>query len=139
VGAQSLDELIDPDIAGDLALSSGGTLKRTLGTVTVRALTDNLDVYFRYGIIVLNDDAVDAAAVPDPWADPANWLYEKSGWISHTNNNDSAQWLRFEIDVKGQRKLPQAARSVVTIMENLSGSASSLEYFQAIKVLVQRS
>ena len=84
----------------------------------------------------MNEDQVSAGAVPDPWADPANWMFEKAGWVHSSVLQDQAQTVHVPIDVKTQRRLPQADRSLVAIFENNSNSAISVEYFLSAKVLV---
>ena len=134
-GAQSVAELIDPDLASD-QLSGGGTVERILGHLSVRALTTGQNLVYNFGIITLNDDATDALAVPEPWIDPANWLYEWSDWLIVDSVTDSAQMSRVRVDGRAKRKLPQLTRSVIAVMDNRSLSGTSLAYYFSGKVLV---
>ena len=109
---------------------------RMVGDVVVRPASAAGSVFFQFGIITLNDDAADALATPEPWEDPANWLFEKAGFVRMTDVNDGSQYGRFAIDSKSRRRLPQADRSLVAIMRNDSSSSVSLDYYLSIKALV---
>ena len=88
-------------------------------------------------MIVINDDAADALVVPEPWADPAAWLYERTGFFRVSSTNDGAQYDRIYFDGRASRHLRQANRSVVAILDNLAGSGTSLNYMLSAKVLVK--
>ena len=135
IGAQSVTEVISPSSSGE-DITAGGTIRRMVGQVTVWPGAINQDVYWRFGIITLNEDAGDALVIPEPYADPASWMYERSSWTSTSSIQDSAQFQRFEFDTAVMRKMPQLERSLIGIMENLAGSGTTVNYFLAIKVLV---
>ena len=102
----------------------------------MRASSIDQNIVYNFGMITLNDDATDALAVPDPWVDPANWLWEWSDLLQTNDLNDGSQYSRVRIDSSAKRKLPQLTRSVVAILENRSISGASLAYYIAAKVLV---
>ena len=86
---------------------------------------------------MLSDEAVSAAALPEGFTDPASFMYERSDWVMSSNRSDAAQLQRFSFDVGVRRRLSQSDRSVIAVMENLTGSASSIEYFASYKALVR--
>ena len=133
----SVTPIIDTSVAGDV-LVGGATIVRVIGNVEAQVVSNNLDGFFRAGIITLNEDAIGDLATPDPWVDPANWMWEKSGWIRAINLNDGTHNVRFDIDVKVSRKMLQAARELAFIFVNLTASGTALKIMLAIKALVSR-
>ena len=61
VGAQSFTEVIDASATDDRR-ASGGTIRRVIGDVTLKAGSNNLDVFWSFYLMVLSDEAVAASA-----------------------------------------------------------------------------
>ncbi len=134
--AVSIVEIIDPDTLIDQIAGLSGTLIRLVGGITVAAAAINQDVFFRWGIITLNDDAADALVVPEVIADPSAWLHEQSGRVSCNNVVDSSQYYREMVDIRAKRRLLQGTRSVIATFENLTASGGSAHWFFWFKALV---
>ena len=114
-----------------------GTIVRTIGSLTLRALTAAQSVFFRAGLIIVTDDALQAGAVPDPWVDPASWMWEHADMLRVSNSDSGSQYMRLAIDVKVQRRLPQIENSLAMVFDNSSFSGASFEFFLNLKVLVR--
>ena len=135
VGAQSVTEIISPSSPGE-DIVAGGTIRRMVGELTVAAAAVSQSDFFRFGIITINEDAGDALVIPDPYADPAAWMFERSGWVRTSNIDERQQMYHIAFDTSVMRKLPQLERSLLAIMENEPGSAGNINYFLSIKCLV---
>ena len=103
----------------------------------MRSASNNTDSSWRAGLIVVTDDALAAAAVPEPGADPAQWMWEESGQIANSDFNDQSQWLKLAIDVRVKRRMPQASSSLAFILDNLVGSGSTIDFALNLKVLLR--
>ena len=133
IGAQTVVEVLDQTI-DDIA---HGTIMRILGNLTMRAAAANLQIFFRAGLIVVTDDALVAGAVPEPWADPAPWMWEDTGLFETDSANDGSQYHRLVIDVRVKRRMPQAEHSLVMVLENLAASGTGLDFHLNLKALVR--
>ena len=131
IGNQSGLSIVDPVTD---AFSVGSTIRRIRGFVTLRGQAEGLNILWRMGVITMGDDAFVAGAFPDPWADPAQWMYENAGRIEGDVVNRGT--TRLDIDIKVSRRLPEAHTRLVVILENLAGSADVLEHFQSWKALL---
>ena len=108
------------------------TIRRMLGNVIIKATVLNVATKWRVGIMIVTGDALTAGAVPEPWADPVQWMYERTGSIVSSDLEDGSQFDKFDIDTRVMRKMPQADQSLVIIFESLTGA---FEFFFGLKVL----
>ena len=113
-----------------------GTIIRIVGSIKWHPTVVNLDVFARFGLVVMDEDARSAGAVPDPWADPTQWLWEETDWMIVDSVQESHQFNRFDLNIRAMRKLPEFRSSLVLVVENLAASGAILAYFLGIKVLV---
>ena len=135
-GTQSTLVIVQPSI--DLT-ANDGTVVRIVGDFLLRCSAAALDAFYRLGIIVVDEDARVAGAVPDPWTDPAAWMWERTGWLYTSNVADITQAERFHVDIKTGRKLPQSHSALILVIENLSGSTTGFDYFVGLKALVVKA
>ena len=132
VGAQIGLELLSPTVDVN---SLNGVIRRIIGQVTGKPQGNNLDIFWRLGLTVMAGDALAAAAFPDPWADPAQWMHESTGWVVKDADSHDFQFDLDTFDTKVMRKLGQSDNSLVAIFENLAGSGGAIDIFQSYKVL----
>ena len=132
-GSKTLVEIVD-QTADDIA---GATLIRTIGSLTIVPGAVSGNVFFRAGIMIMNDDAVGSGVSPGPWVDPASWMWEASDVVRCSDLFDNAQFWRASIDIRVKRRMPQLENSLVFIIDNLAGSATSLNFALNIKALLR--
>jgi len=131
--AQAVVEVID-QIVDDVADS---TIMRILGRLSIRTGAVDLRLFYRAGLMVVTDDALTAAAVPEPWIDPASFMWEDAGTHLMSNRNDGTQILKLDIDVRVKRRMPQVSNSLAFIIDNLAGSGTTLDFNLNLKVLLR--
>ena len=134
-GAASIVSVIDPDLAGDLS-TRGGTIKRIIAQMVIKPGAISQNVLYRYGIVLLDDDAADAAVIPEMFQDPRDWMYERQGFARSNDVDDGQSYDRFEVDTSTMRKIRQGHMELLSLVENLSTSGTTLQYFIALKALV---
>jgi len=91
-----------------------------------------------YGIVILNQDAVTAGALPeaDVTTDRADWLVR--GWLAakSANLSDITQTDRVELDLRAQRKL-HSEEDALTIVYDASASGQDLQVAHFVRTLVR--
>ena len=75
IGGQLVLEIVDQIIDG----VADSTIERIIGAIKINPAANALNVFYRLGLVLVSDDAMSAGAVPDPFADPASWMWEQSG------------------------------------------------------------
>ena len=138
-GAQLKGVLLDPSgsAAGDEE-SHGATVYRILGDVYFRSASVNLAPLFEAGIIDINEDASAASVFPEPWDDPARWVWLKqTPCTERTTGAVFREWGHWPVDVRRKIKLLQAQRELVMIFANRgSGDVGSIEFYFSLHTLI---
>ena len=139
-GAQVSADLLNPSgaAAGDEE-SHGSTVYRILGDIYFRSLTNLRAPLFEAGIIDINEDASAASVFPEPWDDPARWVWLKQAPTTEvTSNVDLVKpWDHWAVDVRRKIKLLQAQRELIIIFANRStGDVSTIEFYFSLHTLI---
>ena len=139
-GAQVKAVLLDPSgtAAGDEE-SHGSTVYRILGDIYFRAVTAARAPLFEAGIIDINEDASAASVFPEPWDDPARWVWLKQTPCSElpSTNNSPTLWDHWPIDVKRKIKLPQSQRELIIVFANRAGAdVSAILFYFSLHTLI---
>ena len=129
VAIEILDQVID-DIAG-------ATIMRTIGRVSlqIETLGSRASVYM--GIIVVDAEAVAAGGIPDPWADPAAWMWEDAYELISSASAEPANIIHIPLDIRVRRRMPQERNSLLFVFDNLVGSSGSVSAFISVKCLLR--
>ena len=133
VGSQLVLEIVDQIIDG----VPDSTIERIVGAIKINPAANALNVFYRTGLVVVTDDAMAAGAVPDPFADPASWLWESSGALITDSTTKPDSGVVIPIDVRSRRRLRQEDMSLAFVIENLAGSGADMTIFQHLKVLLR--
>ena len=133
INSQTGLQILDP-VSDDIA---DATIMRIIGTIHMRPLAANAASFYRIGLITLDADAFAAIALPEPWVDPAAWMYETSGELLTDTLLKPDSIHRLHIDVKVMRRMLQQARTLVMIIECLAGSAGAFNWFASFKCLLR--
>ena len=138
-GAQVKGVLLDPSgaAAGDEE-SHGATVYRILGDVYFRAATIGLSPLFEAGIIDLNEDASAASVFPEPWDDPARWVWLKqTPCTERLSDVGTRPWDHWGVDVRRKIKLLQAQRELVIIFANRgTGDSDMIDFYFSLHTLI---
>ena len=138
-GAQVKGVLLDPSgtSAGDEE-SHGSTVHRILGDVYFRANTVNRAPLFEAGIIDINEDASAASVFPEPWDDPARWVWLKASPCTEISTlADIRPWDHWAVDVKRKIRLEQSQRELIMIFANRGTSdPSTIEFYFSLHTLI---
>ena len=137
-GAQVKGVLLDPSgaAAGDEE-SHGATTYRILGDIYFRSGSVTLAPLFEAGIIDINEDASAASVFPEPWDDPARWVWLKQTPCTERGNNDLRPWDHWAVDVRRKIKLLQAQRELVIIFANRgTGDNGVIDFYFSLHTLI---
>ena len=138
-GAQVKGVLLDPSgaAAGDEE-SHGSTVYRILGDIYFRTAAVGLAPLFEAGIIDINEDASAASVFPEPWDDPARWVWLKQAPCTETVTTfDLRPWDHWPVDVRRKIKLPQAQRELIIVFANRgTGDSASVEFYFSLHTLI---
>ena len=110
------------------------TIRRMVGSFTLKPDAVDVDVEWRMGLIVMNGDAFVAGAFPDPYADAVPWLHEDTGEFTVSDLEDGSQYPRFKLDTKVMRKMPQTDTVLAMIWHSITGT---FNVWFGMKVLYQ--
>jgi len=133
VGNQTIVEVLNPQLDN----IANGTIQRILGNYSLRAQASGFQIFWRAGLIVVHGDAFAAGAVPDPWADPAQWMWEDSGYFETDGLSNPAHIQRIRVDVRVKRRMPQDNSHLVFVSEVQSGSGAGMDFHLNLKCLVR--
>ena len=111
---------------------------RILGDIYFRPATVDRAPLFEAGIIDINEDAAAANVYPDPWDDPARWVWLKqTPCTEHKTGFLFEHWDHWPVDVRRKIRLEQAQRELVIVFANRgSGDASSIEFYFSLHTLI---
>ncbi len=103
----------------------GTTVTLMLVNLTVRHTAVNQDNSISWGITLADEDAFNAAALPDTndETEQPGWLFRGAGDLSVTNVFDRSQWLKVEAVLKGQRKFTGNLAKLFFLMTNTGASS----------------
>ena len=112
---------------------------RILGDIYFRTQTVNVAPLFEAGIIDINEDASAASVFPEPWDDPARWVWLKQTPCTERSSGvDSLHlWDHWPVDVKRKIKLVQAQRELVIVFANRSsGDSATIQFYFSLHTLI---
>ena len=132
--------LLDPSgaAAGDEE-SHGATVYRILGDIYFRAVSTARAPLFEAGIIDINEDASAASVFPEPWDDPARWVWLKQTPTIEkpTGAAEFVPWDHWPVDVRRKIKLEQAQRELIIVFANRgTGDVSSINFYFSLHTLI---
>jgi len=87
--------------------------------------------------MMVGEDASAAGAFPEPWVDPAAFMYEEAGFTRTAVLNDPASMVRLQIDVRVRRRILQEHFGLWFIIQNLVGSGGAMDQSFNLKALVR--
>ena len=139
-GAQVKGVLLDPSgaAAGDEE-SHGATVYRILGDIYFRPASASVAPLFEAGIIDINEDASAASVFPEPWDDPARWVWLKGAPCTErtSSTNILKTWDHWLVDVRRKIKLLQAQRELVVIFANRgTGDSDAIQFYFYLHTLI---
>ena len=118
----------------------GLTIVRLIINLSYRTTTVGVGQRIAVGVCLLNDDAVAAAAIPDPETDD-----EKAGWMFrdglHVINNaaaDGASMGHIKVDIRSARKFPDEDFDMFIIQET-GPAATNVQVNGIIRLLALKS
>ncbi len=113
------------------------TVTRMLVDLRCRANGVAQTVFFHWGIVVVNADAVVAAVFPDPQdlSDRAGWLARGKLTTIQASLSDSSQEDKMRVDLRSQRILRNEESTLQLVVHNSSGF--TLEWYAFIRVLMR--
>ena len=131
--------LLDPSgaAAGDEE-SHGATVYRILGDVYFRSAAITLAPLFEAGIIDINEDAAAANVFPEPWDDPARWVWLKQAPCTEWRESVATRtWDHWAVDVRRKIKLLQAQRELVMVFANRgTGDSGVIDFYFSLHTLI---
>ena len=109
----------------------GTTLTRLIGVMSLVPAAVNVLQKVSYGVIMVNEDAFNAAAVPDPEVpDNADWLCWESRFFRQTEIKE----VHIPCDLRGQRKY-RSEDSVIALITHVD--TGSVEYLFNYRLLLK--
>ena len=135
-GGQSANELL----AGlSDTLRKGSTITRIIMQLVLHAGT--VDTTFgrvKYGIVLMNQDAVSAGAFPDAdvATDNVDWLVRGAEVVSATSLTDSSQFVSVFRDLRAQRML-RTGQELLEFIIDQSTSGQVIGYDLFTRILVR--
>ena len=118
----------------------GMTIIRLLIDLVCAAAATGTGNVIAMGIAMVENDAVAAAAFPDPGAetDQPGWLWREVFSVYTSTLNDRAQSVPIVRDIRARRRFPARQTSLYLIIDTVSGS-TSINIDGSIRVLVAKS
>ena len=123
------------DLLGGLTVSEKqrvGTVIRIVGQFRYYNVTLNAQTFGRWGIHPATDDAITAAAVPDPLGDfRADWMWNDY-YYADSSVAGEVQHQRF--DIRSKRRIPSLS-SLAFMMDVDPAANGSVEFSMAARLL----
>ena len=116
----------------------GSNLRRVVGNLSVRAVTQNAVMSLSAGIAIIEEDALAALAVPDPGSTDYEfrWLwYHGQDW--QRDNEDSRIFQQIPIDIKPSRRM-LGRMAAVLIVFNAAFSGGNIDVAFQGRILLQK-
>ena len=113
---------------------SGISVVRSLLDVSVASTTFGAEVEWQLGMMVIEQDAFDAGAVPELNVDILNY-YLHDGGIYNTDSDAGPRFKDLKYDIRTARKIPSQRHTLVFLMQNTGGA--SLTFFVTSRVLIR--
>ena len=108
----------------EFQLQRGTTLIRTVGDIWVRPGDASAETEGVFGIHLIEPDAENASAIPDPLSDTgAGWLHWERFLVGSQATGELATgaYVKFHLDIKAKRTFRMESMSVDFIIENDDG------------------
>ena len=131
-GAQALTELAT---GINIDVRAGSTLIRQIGQVAIRAGGLGADVRAMFALQLMNEDAFNAAAIPELEVDDADYIW-MTQLVQQRGSIDAEQWLTVRFDNHGMRKYETAEQRYVMQVENISDGANNVDVLWSVRTLL---
>ena len=133
-GVQGFFDMTDVDLIPS-GWDAGFTVIRMIGRVQIRNATFDVDTFGAFGIGVVSRDAEIAGALPEPNGDLYQWYLQRA-WLQRQPDHG---FTDYAFDIRSARKIPSQNHTLVAVMDNAGGSASSITWALDARLLVRRS
>ena len=120
----------------------GLTATRMIIDLTAVALTAGSGSLLAGGVYIIENDALSATVFAEPQdsIDDAGWMWRVARRPVFTSVvNDSSQVTRLVYDIRSQRKYPGEDYTLVMVLVNLSGGATSMNIDGIVRTLLKRA
>ena len=109
--------------------SHGATLRRIVGEIQFQAAANSEAPLFKAAIYTINEDALDAGAIPDLFSDAADFMWTRQAVCNVRASGQFNPHQIWTVDVRVGRRLPQSERDVVCTFESGSPAGNIQLYF----------
>ena len=115
---------------------SRAVVERIIGTWAIRAQSSDQSTSVTMGIVMVDTDAFNAAALPEPELDDSPWLFHSS-IVTYTGNilDTGSQYLVREIDVHSRRRHLGEHSVLTAIEENTLAAGADVIY--SLRILLR--
>ena len=136
-GSQEVVQLYNATIHGPRFMK-GATVLRSILDMRIQAAAVAQTVICNWGMLIVNEDARVAGAVPDPGdtSDRPDYIVRGKLTTVQASLSDSSQWDRRYLDVRSGRTLNSEEDGLVIIVENNSGGGFTLNYYIYARILL---
>ena len=120
----------------------GMTLTRLLIDITVVPISIGTGTLYHAGIYLCEDDAFGAGAIADAGqvGDDAGWIWRVLGVPVYLSvANDYVQRLRWQADIRAQRKYPGEDYTIILTQENDSSGLTNINTDGFVRALFKRA
>ena len=78
---------------------------RSIGKIFIKPTAINLSSFGWHGLIVVKQENLAAAEVPDVDSENAEWIFQAYWNVQASNTSDPSQWFKADFDLKAKRRL----------------------------------
>ncbi len=139
-GAQNVQSTTELLTNIELGVKTGATIVRIIGQWATRAGASDQDLQAAFGLIMVDEDARLAGALPDlaTAPDDARWMWQDSQYLFDGDiaaNQD--QWRQRPVDYRGRRRIGSRRDRLLVVAENFSAVAQTINFIWNLRTLLR--
>ena len=129
-GSSTVDDLLTTmDVAQKRRVAS---ILRILIDFHYSSVTANAQIFGRFGLVVVHDDAMAASALPDPLTDDeSSWMINQHFHHDQPDLNEKVE----HYDLRSRRRFPSDLYTVALILQNSVSSNAAMEWGMGLRYL----